>query len=375
MAKNHKKKHIILLIIATAVSILLSGLIEYWLPEYSNMDFNYYREMAEAAPLLNTNVMQPFVYRILAPWLAGILPFNLDVNFYLLNSISLIVLAILFFEFLLKNKITPTVGLIVTIGFIFNKYFFQYLSWDYFHLTDTISLILILLSLKYLIKRKWFKLGLVFFIGALTKEILVLMIPTGYVYLWMKKRSKKRILKFTLSAIAFIVPFVIIRLLIQPNGGEDLFTQFSTGISRFFTPEAFIKKLIIAFTPFGLIPLLFWKDIVEFFRDRIYLLVYFALVFITTIFGDFERLMTPAAPVFYLFISYIINNYLKTDTFGKVFYYVFVSLVFLSSFYHLWGVVRLPGSDASIISTIVFSLLMAILFLRLKYQKSYLIKF
>ena len=78
-------KYISWIILLSIFSIGISGQINYWMPEYSNMDQVFYRNMAISSPELNFEVVQPFVYRILAPWVAGVIPINLELSFYFLN--------------------------------------------------------------------------------------------------------------------------------------------------------------------------------------------------------------------------------------------------------------------------------------------------
>jgi hypothetical protein len=42
--------------------------------------------MAEAAPVLAADISAPYAYRILGPYIVGILPFPIQHNFYILRD-------------------------------------------------------------------------------------------------------------------------------------------------------------------------------------------------------------------------------------------------------------------------------------------------
>ncbi|MFC2084495.1 hypothetical protein ACFLS9_05515 [Bacteroidota bacterium] len=363
-------KYLSWLIAFSIISIILSDRIDYWMPEYAHMDQVKYREMAEAAPNINLEVDKPFSYRILAPWIAGISPFKVDVSFFILNIATLILLVIAFYYFIIYHSISNRIAFGLTSCFIFNRYFFQFYSWDYFQLCDTLSFLFLLLSLFFLFGNKWLKLACISLLGVLTKELALLVIPIGYVFLVRKKATRSEFVKFTFSIVPAIVVFVGFRLLLKVNSGDELIDQFLYGAGKFFLPEVLAKKFIIAFIPFGLIPIIFFKEVVLFIKQNSHLFVYFLAVVFVSFFGDYERLMTPSAPVYYCFIAFVIQKYLPEERSKSVlrnFLVVLIIMSFLSSFYHLWGLLQLPNRDISIISTVLLTLITAAAFVLIKY--------
>lgn len=371
-------KYISWIVILSIFSIGLSGQIEYWMPEYSNMDQVYYRNMANSAPDLNFAIIQPFVYRILAPWVAGVIPINLEISFYFLNMFSLIGLALLIYKFLVTFNLENRVAFALTACFVFNRYFFQFLAWNYFQIVDTLSLIIIVYSFLLINSKKWLRLSLILIIGVLIKETVLIIIPTAFAYLYWKDYEKKDYMKLTMVSLIPIIVFIFLRILMQPVGGENIVTQLTTGITRFFTFEAFIKKFIIAFTPFGLIPFFFHKTLLEYIKKHKYVLVYFSLVLFVSAFGDFERLMAPLAPFYLLFIGEIIQKFLnekenKDDL--KTFLLYMMAISFIASFYHIWGLLPLPGENITLVLTLAALGVMLAHFLDLKYESLRILKF
>jgi len=371
-------KYISWIILLSIFSIGLSGQIEYWMPEYSNMDQVHYRSMAIAAPELNFNVIQPFVYRILAPWVAGVIPINLELSFYFLNMFALIGLAILFYKFLVEFNLESRTAFALTACFVFSSYFFQFLAWDYFQIVDTLSLIIIIYSFILIKWKKWLTLSLILILGVLIKETVLIIIPTAFAYLYWKDSDKNDYSSLAIVSSNSIIVFILLRVLIQPTGGEDIITQFTSGISRFFTFEAFIKKFVIAFTPFGLIPFFFHKTLLEFIKKHKYVLVYSPLVLFVSAFGDFERLMAPLAPFYLLFIGEIIQKFLKEKENKddlKTFLLYMMAISFMASFHHIWGLFPLPGKNITLVLTLAALGIMLAHFLDLKYTSIKILKF
>lgn len=363
-------KYISWIFILSIISIGLSGQIEYWMPEYSHMDQLYYRNMALAAPDLNFKIIQPFVYRILAPWFAGVIPINMELSFYFINLFALLGLALLIYKFLVEFNLEHRTAFALTACFVFNRYFFQFFAWDYFQIVDTLSLIIILYSFFMLKYRHWLTLSLLLIVGVMIKETVLIIIPTAFAYEYWSNAEKKDYKKILLASSGAIIVFILLRIFIKPAGGEDLYTQFTTGIPAFFSFESVIKKLIIAFTPFGLIPFFFHKTLREFILRYKYVTVYFGLVLFVSAFGDFERLMAPFAPFYFLFIGEVIQKFLKEQknkTELKKFLLFMMGVSLAASFYHLWGAFPLPGRNATILLTLVTLGIMLAHFLKLKF--------
>ncbi len=369
---DNSKRYYLTLLIITIIAIFWAGKIEINVFENGNMDLYKYRDMALASPALNFNIPHPYVYRIFAPWLAGIIPLSINLSFYILNFIFLLALSFAFYKFIVFHKTDEKIALLVTLAFVFNRYFFQFLAYDYFQLSDTLSYFLLLVSFLLLANKQWHLFGLVLIIGVLTREIALIIIPVGYVYLFEKKFNKNDYLYLSDYSVIAILVFILVRLLIPQGNGGTYFTQFNYGISHFFEIPALSKRFLIPLTPFLVIPFIFFKDLVDFFKDKIYLLVYFLLVIISTLFGnDYERLMAPAAPVFFLFLAVIIKKYLCEKDSGslrKISMGLIILSIIVSSFYHLWGIFKLPNREVTMQVTLLTDFIIFALFMVLKYK-------
>lgn len=359
------KKHLLIIFAFTSFALFLSGSINDSDPKYSNADLNKYIAMAEASPGLNLDVIRPFVYRIGAPWVAGLLPFPISTNFYLLNLFALLALSYSFYFFLIEFGVDKKLSLIMTIIFQLNKYFFLFLAWNHFQLSDTLSLAFLFYSFI-LLKRRNFKLLFLFMIpGVLIKEYSLMIIPAGFAFLYEVSSERRSLIYYSIISVLSVLVFVLIRVMIISEGGESLFTQYSTQVIYYSTPELLAKRFIIPFTPFGLLPVLFLKELIQFFKEKIFFFIYALTIIFLSFFGEPERLIEPLAPIYYLFIASLIQQYIMNKPNNIIknrIIFALVSISFLASFYHLWGIITLPNELYSIISTISFTIVTSIIF-------------
>jgi len=368
------RKHIVVLFITTLFAIFFSGFIEYQNVLYSNSDLHKYIAMAKSFPDINTEVIKPYVYRIGAPWLAGLLPFSIPVNFFLLNSIGLFLLALSFYFFLTEYGITGRVAVITTVVFQFNRYFFQFLAWNYFQLPDTLGLASLFYAMVLIRRKNYLPFAILLFTGILIKEYVLMIIPAGVVLLYELKSEKKEYLVFAATAIFTLFIFVTLRQVIPAEKGEGLLSQYITQIVYYSKPLLLVKKFLIPFTPFVLLPVIFYKELIDLFKNNKHLLVYVLTVILLSFFGEPERLITPLAPVFFLFLSKIISScffYNHTDKIReKKELIVIIGMTVIGSLYHLWGLILLPDKLYSLVFTIVTTLIVTVVFLLLKRKNS-----
>lgn len=368
-SNNRKFVPILTIILVAILSIFLADKINYISNLYSDIDLAKYKLMAESSPFINFDIPRPYVYRILAPWIAGMIPINIDLSFYLLNSLFLIFLAISIYNFLLYHKIEQNIALFVSICFILNRYFFAFLAFDYFQFSDTLSYFLLLQSFFLIVKKRWVLLSIILILGVLTREVALLIIPVGYLFLYEKKFSKNDFLKYSLAIVPSILVFILFRIIYKTEGTENYLTQLVLGV-ELFKPISVIKKLFISVTPFAFISIVYYKELYTFFKNNLYLFSLFIGTIFSSFFGfDSERLMSPAAPVFFLFLSVILEQIVLSEKWKnhkKQILGFMIILILLSTLYHLWGIIKLPSRETTLVLTIVLNVLMLIIFLILK---------
>ena len=359
------KKHIFIIVAVSIFVLLFTGQIEYQQLQYKNSDLTKYIAMAKVSPELNLTIIRPFVYRILAPWVIGLMPFSIPTNFFLLNTIFLILLSIVFYSALSEFDLSANVALTLTIAFQMNRYFFQFLSWNYFQLSDTIALSVLFTSFILIKRKNWILLFLLLPVSILIKEYALIILPAGLFYFLFQRKSKKDFLLFGLLSITTITVYALIRIVLDTDQGVDLLTQYITKEFYYSRPMLFLKKYIASFTPFGLLPIIFYKELIHFFKRNSFLFIYTLTVIVISYFGEAERMMAPLAVVYFLFVGNLVEKRFKlyqNHFFENKIFVLIIITSFLSSFYHLWGIVQLPNKYWSIVSTVIFSIIIAVSF-------------
>ncbi len=327
--------------------VILYGQIEYTIAPYANWDLAGYRRMAAASPAIATDICQPAAFRVLGPWLAGLLPVPDPVAFYALSVALSIVLVLLSYHFFRVIGLAPAVAVITVILYTFNRWWFGTTVWDFFQVNDLLSQIWIVLLFLAMLQGRWAVFGLVFFLAALTRETGLLMIPVAAVYLWERKAFRSQGLRALAAIVPGIALFIVLRMVIPAPCGKPLFEQLLAHSGSILSPVKVARLLINSYLPFSLVPFVFFEDTIRYFRGKAYELLFVALVFLSTLFGlayD-ERLLAPSFVVIYVLIGNVIQAHYKE----KWFVAVLVIGGFLSTFHHLRTRFPLPDRDLTLV--------------------------
>src|SRR5271169_6831908 len=244
-------KYSILVGIVTIVVLYTYGRIDYQNPDYSTWELHDYRAMAQASPGFTESVRQPFIYRILGPYLCGILPMSTNDSFLFLSASAALALSLLFYFYLCYATIKPSIAALTTILFVLNKYLFGFPVWNYFHLDDILSQIEIVILIWTMMSRRWRWFGVVLLIGSLTRETPLIMIPVAFVFARDKKflnESWKQILAASAPAI---IAAILLRVFLHSNQGNNLFQALSDYSRKLIMPETWFRLLINSFIPFS----------------------------------------------------------------------------------------------------------------------------
>ncbi|MEE9370321.1 MAG: hypothetical protein V3W45_02515 [Sedimentisphaerales bacterium] len=332
MVRTHLQ-NIVIISVVTLFMIFLYGQIEYTEERYSKWDLGLYRAIAIASPRLNTSINQPFVYRILGPYIVGLLPLSDPIGFYIFTVAASFSVVFLLYFFLYAMGLSTRVSAVTAILFTFNKYLFGFTVWDFFQINDLLSLIYIILLFWAMMRSNWLMFGLVMLLGAITRETVMLMVPVVVAWLFEKKKVTTEAKYAFVAMIPAIFVFLSLRLVIITTG-PNLIQAFVTHSVKLYSPETWLRLLLNSFVPLSLLPFVFLKTTIEFFRDKKYAAIFILLVFLSTLFGsNDERLMAPAFLVFYWLIGTIISF---EDLIGnKLLFPIVVIGTLISSFHHV----------------------------------------
>ncbi len=353
----NKRDRIYVLVIcaAAAVMIFLYGTIDYEREPYSGMDLRYYRAMAAASPRLAQDVPRPFAYRILGPYVAGLLPIPGPQAFLVLAILVSMLLPVVFYLFLLEFGNGRNAALLAALLFLCNKHFFGMSVWNFFQVKDSISLLVITASFVAMLQSRWALLSMLLLVGALSGESALIMAPTLVLFLIDRRAARGTWGRALCGLLPALAAFALIRLYVPAPGGENLADTFLHYAPKLRYPGVWVGLLLNPFVPLTLIPLLYFGDVLSFLGKNRYMAIYLLLVFASTLFGsNNERLMAPAFIVFYAFIGDTAEKRWNGET--KL--WILVTLCCLaSSLHHMVGRYPLPGQSMtrtiSILTTLI----------------------
>jgi len=352
-------RHLAMVLAAAAVMIYLYGRIDYTNELFVRWDLHRYRAIALASPRIDTGIPRPFIYRPLGPFLAGLLPFGVDTSFYLLNVIASLGLVALLYRFMRRLGSSPGIAAAATLLYVFNKHFFGFTSWNYFHINDVLTNIFIVMMFRSMLEGRWRTFAAAMLLASVTRETFLLVIPTAAVCLidgGRFRREWRTLLRAALPAIALFASF---RLLVRPESGMTLveaFLAFGDRITRFY---GLYYLFVNPFVPLTLVPLVFIGGSSAYLRGRRHLLAFYGLVVFAALFGsNNERLLNPAFIAFYPLIAFLLAERVLPD---RLLFGVIMTGGFLSSLHYLVARFPLPSREWTILlsggSAVIITLL------------------
>ncbi len=331
-------KPLLVLALVTAAMIFLYGRIDPTNAAFHEWDSLIYIRMAADAPSLDASAPRPFAFRLLGPYLTGLIPGPLERSFLAVNIALSLLFVYLLYRLARSFGLRPPFACVAAALYVFNKHFFGFTSWNYFHVNDIIMNILLVVILLSLAEARWLRFAVAFALGAATRETAMIMIPVGALYLAESGLLAREGRKFAAAAAPGLAVFAAIRLLVHPAAGPTLTEAVAAHWTKITSLERMYHVLVNPFVPLAFVPFVFFGRTRAFFKGRIHLVLFFALVAATPFFGhNNERLLNPASLVFYPLVGLILQDCVWPN--GGL-----VALVlaggFLSSFH--WLVARYP---------------------------------
>jgi len=367
---NHfiKNKYVYLLIVICLIQICLAGQAD--LTNYDpHHDVISYRKMAIAFPLIDHSVGKPFAYRLLAPWLVGFVFDDIDLGFTLLNALFSILFVITLFSFLTLTKTSERIAFYVTAAFIFNRYFIPNFAYEPYRVADVLSNLMLLLALISLQKKKYALVFVFSIVGIFARESALLIIPVGMAYIFLSDQKNKLPMFISFSILLFAV-FISIRIFVPVEQGISLTQAFLENWTKLFSPEAIAKQFFLAFNPLFLIPLLSYKEFLNFNKKNLHWIVLLIFVLFSSLFGgDKERLMFTYAPIYYLFISALfqkLEDALKIKTIPLI---MVLLLCWIANLHHIWGIIKLYSREMSLAFALTGGVIMLMIYLKLRAER------
>ncbi|NOR44799.1 MAG: hypothetical protein GQ534_04365 [Candidatus Delongbacteria bacterium] len=369
------KRPYLLLFLVSSIMIFYYGQINISVEPFNEIpDIINYRMMAEAAPGLSSEVSRNFGYRILSPWIVGILPMNVDLAFYLLTMIIALMIPLLLFKFFKLFGLKETTAFFITILFMLNKYTYGFAIWDFYDINDLLTHLLILLFFIALKKEKFFYISAILMIGVLNRETILFAVPAGLMYYWFKEKSPKKAYKLIVATLPTVIILTALRTFVitESSSGGGLAHSFGKlhfdDNNKIFKPGTYYRIAINTFLPLAFIPVVFLRAKIKFFKEHSYFIVFVVIYFLSCfIAGDNERLFAPVFPVFYLLIGYILE---KKNLLTQRNKYILLGLTVLALPHHMYSRFPLPERTLSIIFSLASLTLITIYSIYMKFRSN-----
>jgi len=293
----------------------------------SELDLVQYTRMASAAPLLDRTVPAPFVYRIAPPFLAGILaPFvGSEVQaFRLLTYLALAGCALQFRRWLVDRRVSEHSALMVTALLCISPHISGAVIFNPYQFTDALSFLVIITSLRVLESRTWWAFGLAMFVGALTRETCLLMVPVAVVWILRQQDQTPDRWRKMISLIAWSMPSFIVasavRLMMTPvNTDWNVAGNVAIYSWKFTDPVSWYRLVVNSMAPLSLLPLFYFRDFTSYLHDNLHLALLYVLIVVASFAGkDVERLIAPSFPLVLGFAAIILDSRVRLSgwTFG-----------------------------------------------------------
>jgi hypothetical protein len=300
---------LLVLALVTVTMLFLYGRIDYTNEAFKEWDSLIYIRMAAAAPRLDADAPRPFAFRLLGPYLTGLIPGPVERSFLSVNLALSLLFVYLLYRLARSFGLRPPFACLAATLYVFNKHFFGFTSWNYFHINDIIMNILLVLMFRSMAEARWMRFAGALALGAATRETAMIMVPVGFLYLAERGLLAREGRRFAAAALPALVVFAAIRLLIHPAEGPTLAEAVSAHWTKITSLERMYHVLVNPFVPLALVPFVFFRRTLAFLAGRIHLALFFVLVAATPFFGhNNERLLNPASLVFYPLVGLILQD-------------------------------------------------------------------
>jgi len=368
------KNRYILIFLITALMTVYYGRIDLSYAPCSDIpDIQNYRQMALASPGFDETVSRNFGYRILLPYIAGLLPFDVDMSFYIITLIMAFMIPFVLFKFFKVYGPGEDISFYLTVLFLTGRYVFGFAVWDFYDVHDLLTHILILIFLMALKKNNFLIMGTVLAVGVANRETILFLVPAAAWYYFMVRKDKNNGIRFLISVIPALIILAGLRSLIvtESAAGEGLLYSFGKlrfdETNKLFDPVTYYR-IINTFIPLTFIPFVFWGETRDFFRKNMHFLIlvitYYASCFLA---GDTERLIVPMFPVLFLLLGVIFEKYRFNELKGRI---LVLSACLISIPHHIYFRFRLPHRDWKVAVSLITLAVVTYYFYRFKKAKN-----
>jgi len=195
---------------------------------------DYFRGKAEI-----TEIDLPFRYRPLAPLIASVLPIENPMTALNVVNLCCLYIALFFlFRFLkyLRFSFRYALGGCFMFSVSFQTFYYSTIGG-----VDPVFICFLVLGSYFIFTERWWHLTLVLLLGALAKEVIVLLIPLALVFLWKNERPYKA--KLAIFLLAYLLPILLLRYLFRETGYYNWFPSIEM-LAKNIRPRALLSVVL-----------------------------------------------------------------------------------------------------------------------------------
>jgi 4-amino-4-deoxy-L-arabinose transferase-like glycosyltransferase len=162
------------------------------------------------------DLVVPFAYRPVVPWLAAWLPFEAMTSINIINFLSLLTTAILLYRLSCSIGFSLRYAILASFMFVVSFPTFYYGT---IGMVDPVLILFLTMGLYFSLKRQWAQLLLTVTLGCLVKETMIVLIPVSVTCLILNREPWK--LKSALLLVAYLGPLLATRLIFRGLVGTN----------------------------------------------------------------------------------------------------------------------------------------------------------
>ncbi len=368
------KNPYLILIVISASMMFFYGKIDIENAPFNEIpDIQNYRQMAIASPGFDTTVSRNFGYRILLPYMAGLMPFSIDTGFHIMTIVMSLSVPLILFIFLRAYGLKDDTSLYLSILFIAGRHTFGFPAWYFYDVHDLLTHAIIPLFFLALKKNDFIIMSILLTVGVMNRETVLFLVPPALFYYLIMLKDMQKGIRMIMSVLPAVIMFVALRFLIVTESGADSGLAYSLGKVRFNDSNKILDpvtyyRMIDTFIPLTLIPLVFFKTTINFLKYNTHFLL-FVVIYVLSSFlaGDTQRLIVPVFPVFFLLLGQIFEKISFKRTDQKI---ILFTACILSIPNHLIFRFTLPNRDWKVILSFFTMTFVTAYFYKLKKERT-----
>lgn len=317
-------------------------------PAFAAWDLHAYRTMARSAPGLARDVAQPFAFRVLGPWLAGVMGLPVEAAFRVLATALSAPLAGWLYLVLRVDGIRRDTAVFTAALLPLNRHFFGFTAWDVYQVADLVALNALGAFFVASRLRRTASMAVATAIGVLGKESAVLAALAWAFFETRDARPGDRV-RAIAPAAAGLVLLAGLRFCVPHAGGPSLVEALALNASKAASPWTVVRTFLGVLVPLSPILIVEAGSVRTYLASRPRDALFLALVIASTLFGsNVERLVSPAYLVLYGALAFVIDAR-STPRPARVAYALFAVL---GALHHRIGRFEFPSPGQTLALTV-----------------------